>query len=135
MAAGMLRTRRLAPCSLILFAIPLIGQTQDAPCTAMTRVPSPCSEAEKPAPDLVATLDGKPIHLSDLDEATRTEVMGLDEAVATAKQKAPGVDSTPTFFLNGVEQGPSFYTLEGMRAAIDAELAKPSAGNHPPQTH
>ncbi|HXH38088.1 MAG TPA: thioredoxin domain-containing protein [Thermoanaerobaculia bacterium] len=87
MAAGISRTWRLAPCSLILFAIPL-AQTQDAPCTALTRVPSPCSEAEKPAPDLVATLDGKPIHLSDLDEATRTEVMGLEEAVATAKQKA-----------------------------------------------
>ncbi len=35
-----------------------------------------------------------------------------------------GVYATPTFFLNGVQQGDSAYTLEGLRAAIERELAR-----------
>ncbi|HEX7676534.1 MAG TPA: thioredoxin domain-containing protein [Thermoanaerobaculia bacterium] len=51
-------------------------------------MPSPCSEATKPAAEVVATLDGEPIHLSDLNEATRADVRGLDDAISAAKRKA-----------------------------------------------
>ncbi|MCU1347838.1 MAG: nhaA2 [Acidobacteria bacterium] len=81
--------RHSLPASLLLFlAIAAPGWSQDAPCTAMTTVPVPCAEPSKAAQDVVASLEGEPIHLSDLDEATRKEVAGIEDAVVAARRKA-----------------------------------------------
>ena len=69
-----------------------------------------------------AGLDAKQFD-GDLDSGR----FGADVAADKHAGSRAGVIGTPMFFINGVRGGDEVYSLEGMRAAIDAELKQSAA--------
>ncbi len=92
-----MRVLRNATIALFVCSAALAQTQEPAPCTALTPKVQPCAQPAEPrksapaAPKgglLVATLDGSPIFLSDLDEATQKTALGLAGAQGEARQKA-----------------------------------------------
>ncbi|MFI5119183.1 MAG: thioredoxin domain-containing protein [Thermoanaerobaculia bacterium] len=77
-----------ATMPLVLIAsLRALGQGPDAPCPVVrTEALPPCDAPA--ARSTLATLDGTKVTASDLDEAVRKRIDGLDAAVAEARRKA-----------------------------------------------
>ena len=76
--------------ALVSVSVSISAQEQ-APCAApLSPKITPCGKpgAVSPKTAVVATLDGAPITVADLDQETRKKVEGLDAAVAEARKKA-----------------------------------------------
>jgi len=85
-------THNLTGAVVALFVVSAVAaQGQEpAPCAALTPKIQPCAQPAAPpetAPPL-ATIDGTPVTLADLDESTRKSVAGLADAEAEARRKA-----------------------------------------------
>lgn len=72
---------------VFLASLRAAGQAQDVPCPVVkTEMLPPCDAPAARA--ALATVDGTKVTVSDLDEAARTRVDGLEAAVAEARRKA-----------------------------------------------
>ena len=73
----------------LAFALPVAAQSGEAPCAVLkTAALPPCdAAAAKPAAPVLATLDGAPLGVSDLDEGLQKRVATVD-AVAAARRGA-----------------------------------------------
>jgi protein-disulfide isomerase len=82
-----MRTVRTAIPLVLLASLRAAGQGQDMPCPAVkTEMLAPCDAPAAGA--TLGTVDGVNLTASDLDEAVRKRVAGLDAAVAEARRKA-----------------------------------------------
>jgi protein-disulfide isomerase len=81
-------TKWLRFAGIAVFLVPVVARPQE-PCADAKKI-TPCAEPSAltaPASP-IATLDGVAITVSDLDDATRKKVEGLDAAIAEARAKA-----------------------------------------------
>src|SRR5438874_10067213 len=83
---GRLQLPLMRKVFLLVAALPLAAFAQTPCASPIVAKITPCA-ANAPA-DVIATLDEKPIRVSDLDEETRKSIEGLDAAIATARARA-----------------------------------------------
>jgi protein-disulfide isomerase len=71
----------------LVSAVPAAAQARDVPCAALKTQSLPPCDAPAAGPTL-ATVDGAKVTASELDEAVRKRIDGLDAAVQEARRKA-----------------------------------------------
>lgn len=117
-----------AAAALFLFAAVAARAQEPAPCAALDpNMLKPCaamSELEaEPAP--LATIDGAPVTLGDLDEATRKKIDGLATAEADARRKALREEIDDVLLeLEAARRGVTVGTL--LQSEVSAHVSWPA---------
>jgi protein-disulfide isomerase len=89
-------------------AVPVAAQTGEMPCAAVkTTTFAPCDAPKTPA--AMATLDGVPLSVADLDPELQRRVVGVDAAVADARRTAMNAEIVDVLLhLEAERRGMSF---------------------------
>lgn len=125
----MTRLIRCAAVALILSAARGAQAQEPAPCAAMNpNMLKPCaatSELESETAPPLATIDGTPVTVNDLDEATRKKVEALPAAQVEAREKALRAEIDDMLLqLEAARRGTTVGTL--LQTEVNAHLVWPA---------